>query len=250
MIASMSNDVETNERNVSDNAGRGRAAKAEAPGGGKQRIVVVSIFTVVVGLVAIRVVTELNMMQQHGTDAQMPIWMIFFVVSIGLWFVMGITLAALLHVAWPKRWAMSILVLMLLIWSLAISASAYRSQVAAWALGDAADPTTSAARLHELVNFGGVQAGYQLDNRLASNPNTTAEDLRLLFHRDQLGTQMMLAANPNTPPDILERLARHREIWVIRRLAENPNLTTEIRHELADHDDEMVRQRLKQSQRE
>jgi hypothetical protein len=245
----MSNDVESNERTVSDNAGRSRAAEAEAPGGGK-RIVVVSIWAVVVGLLATRIVTELNMMQQHCTDAQMSIWMMFFIVSIGFWSVLGITLAALLHVAWSRRRSVSILLLLLLIWSLAISVSAYRSQVAAWALGDAADPTTSAARLHELVNFGGVQAGYQLDNRLASNPNTRAEDLRVLFHRDQLGTQMMLAANPNTPSDILERLSRHREIWVIRRLADNPNLTPELRLKLADHSDEMVRKRLVQSQRE
>jgi hypothetical protein len=62
------------------------------------------------------------------------------------------------------------------------------------------------ARLSRLVDFDGIQAGYRLDNRLASNPNTPPEALRRLSLRDQLGTQMCLAKNPNTPEDVLAQL--------------------------------------------
>ena len=58
-----------------------------------------------------------------------------------------------------------------------------------------------------LVNFDGIQAGYELDNRLALNPTTPPAALRELSRRrDQSGTLMCLMRNPSTPDDVLEQI--------------------------------------------
>jgi hypothetical protein len=215
--------------------------------GSVRHLIGVAVVVLVLGLVTFRIMSELNMMRQHGPDAQMGIWVMFFLIQMIFWSFSGGTLAVLLYFLWARRWAATIVVLLLLTWSIAISHSAVQYQGGARALADAADPTTSSDRLHQLVHFRGIQAGYQLDNRIAAHPNTTVEDLRALHQRGQLGTDMTLAANPNTPPDILELLLKHQEIWVVRRLADNPNLPEHIRPELKDHHDEVVRQRLARS---
>lgn len=93
------------------------------------------------------------------------------------------------------------------------------------ALADAADPTANPERLQALV---GYQSGfgYEIDNRIASNPNTPADVLRTLHGKpDQVGTEMCLAENPNTPDDILLELAKRNDKWaeyIQKSLARNP----------------------------
>lgn len=128
---------------------------------------------------------------------------------------------------WPKRKVIS--AALLLIWVAAICAASWQYQSARQALVAASDPLTPSDRLSELVHFRGIQAGYELDNRLAANPNTPSQALRELYQRGQLGTQMTLARNPHTPKDLLEQLANHQEEIVRRSLERNPNLPESLR---------------------
>ena len=81
------------------------------------------------------------------------------------------------------------------------------------ALLDAQDPETSPERLRALVGYE-TGFGYEIDNRIASNPNTPADVLRSLHGKpDQVGTEMSLARNPNTPDDILLDLAKRGDDW-------------------------------------
>jgi hypothetical protein len=92
------------------------------------------------------------------------------------------------------------------IWAAYICVASWKYFAAADALADASRPSTPPARLHQLVHFSGIQAGYELDNRIAAHPNTPIEALRELHARGNMGTLMTLARNPNTPPDILHKL--------------------------------------------
>jgi hypothetical protein len=93
------------------------------------------------------------------------------------------------------------------------------------ALLDSANPGTSAERLRELARYQGGP-GYEIDNRVASNPSTPPDVLRSLHGRpDQVGTEMCLAANPNTPDDVLRGLAARDDEWsryIQRSLERNP----------------------------
>jgi hypothetical protein len=101
----------------------------------------------------------------------------------------------------------------------------HRMSVVRQALIDAADPGTTVERLRELATHPGGP-GYEIDNRVAGNPNTPPDVLRMLHGRpDQVGTEMCLAANPNTPDDILRELAGRGDEWgkIIRaHLRRNP----------------------------
>ena len=93
------------------------------------------------------------------------------------------------------------------------------------ALADAADPTANPERLRALV---GYQSGfgYEIDNRIASNPSTPVDVLRSLHGKPhQVGTERCLAENPNTPDDILIELAKRDDEWtdnIQKSLAKNP----------------------------
>lgn len=96
------------------------------------------------------------------------------------------------------------------------------------ALIAAADPKTPPQRLTELAKTD-LGYGYELDNRLARNPATPVDTLRLLYQREgQIGTDLTLAANPNTPNDILIALSlRHDEGWrdaIASALKRNPKV--------------------------
>lgn len=81
------------------------------------------------------------------------------------------------------------------------------------ALLDSANATTGPERLRELADYKGGP-GYEIDNRLASHPNTPPDVLRALHGRpDQVGTEMCLAENPNTPDDVLRRIAARKDDW-------------------------------------
>lgn len=96
------------------------------------------------------------------------------------------------------------------------------------ALIAAADPSTPSQRLASLADAK-LGYGYELDNRLAANPSTPVDTLRLLYRRDgQIGTDLTLAANPNTPNDILIALSkRTSERWsdaIANALKRNPKV--------------------------
>ncbi|WP_296043529.1 hypothetical protein [uncultured Alteromonas sp.] len=96
------------------------------------------------------------------------------------------------------------------------------------ALLDSTDPHTGVERLRDLV---GYQSGfgYEVDNRIASNPSTPVDVLESLYGiQGQIGTDMSLALNPNTPNYILIALSKRRdEFWrprIIERLEKNPKV--------------------------
>jgi hypothetical protein len=165
----------------------------------------VAVFSVIILLVALRAASELGMMNEYGSDPQMPIWVMSMAVELALWFGGGLV-AWRLVAARKNRWGLPAGLVLLLVWTVAICAASWEYQRARQALADASNPSTPPERLRELVHFDGIQAGYRLDNRLASNQNTPPEALRELSERDQLGTQMCLMRNPNTPKDILRKL--------------------------------------------
>ncbi|WP_411827766.1 hypothetical protein [Luteolibacter sp. AS25] len=90
------------------------------------------------------------------------------------------------------------------------------------AMIEAEDPTTKQDRLGELIGFQ-TGFGYEIDNRIALNPNTPDHLLRKLHKRPgQLGTEMSLAQNPNTPSDVLESLSKNEDKWIQKALLDNP----------------------------
>lgn len=93
------------------------------------------------------------------------------------------------------------------------------------ALLESADYGTSADRLRELAGYRGGP-GYEIDNRVASHPNTPPDVLRSLHGRpDQVGTEVCLAKNPRTPDDVLRGLATRSDEWaelIQRSLKKNP----------------------------
>lgn len=94
------------------------------------------------------------------------------------------------------------------------------------ALSDAANPTSSPDRLRSLVGYQ-TGFGYEIDNRIALNPNTPIDVLRALHGTpDQVGTEMCLARNPNTPDDILIEIANrehdYAQEWIQKSLRMNP----------------------------
>lgn len=182
-------------------------------------------------LIALRAMGELAMMNEHGSDPQMPAWIVEFVIIMAIWFVAG--LPAFLILAFVRRsWSWAPALVWILLWGLWIGFSSWSRFEGARALADAADPATSPERLVELVHFRGAQAGYELDNRIASNPQTPATALRLLYQRQNIGTLMCLARNPNTPPDILDELSAYEDELIQQSLSQNPKRPTLIRQGL------------------
>ena len=162
-------------------------------------------------LVGLRTASEAAMMREFGSDAQMGIWVMFFVVKVALWLLGGALAVGLLIAMWARRWGSLAGTVALLVWAVAICMASWDYNTARQALADASSDKTSPGRLSELVHFDGIQSGYELDNRLASNPNTTPEALRELSQRsDQSGTLMCLMRNPSTPDDVLERIRHDR----------------------------------------
>jgi len=196
---------------------------------------------VVMSFVGLRAGSEWSMMSQFGLDPQMPIWGIFMVVKLALWATAGAIATGFLVVAWRSRYGKPVALLLFGIWAVAICAASWGYQRARSALADASDASTSAERLQALVHFDGIQAGYELDNRIAIHSNTPQQALRELHERGQLGTQMTLARNPNTPEDILRNLVNHESSHVRESLAWNPKLPASVRQALENATDEKLR---------
>ena len=184
------------------------------------------------------------MMDEYGNDAQMGIWQMFLIVKMVLWLLGGGLVVALLAALWPRRWGSIAGLVVFSLWAIAICHASWSYNAARQALADAQNPGTAPVRLLQLVDFAGIQAGYRLDNRLASNPNTPPEALRRLALRENIGTQLCLARNPKTPQDVLEQLPR---------VARNPNVTPQELTEYIQKQQEERLQKLKagpQKQRE
>lgn len=90
------------------------------------------------------------------------------------------------------------------------------------ALASAADPHSEPSALVSLNGFDTVYFGYEIDNRLALNPNSPKELLRALYEKNQMGTKRCLARNPNTPVDILDKLSGEGDEWMNKSLQRNP----------------------------
>jgi len=99
------------------------------------------------------------------------------------------------------------------------------------ALIDSADSNTDADRLRELAGFKSGP-GYEIDNRIAKHPNTSADVLRMLHGRpNQIGTEMCLAQNPNTPDDILLAISKRTDRWLVDALKRNPRYDELFAHD-------------------
>ena len=189
---------------------------------GRRHFAIVAFLTVL-AVTAVRGFSEKAMMSEHGPDAQMGIWLGFLIVKLVFWLVTG-SVVALVAVGLLKVTGKKVFGTLLLGGWCAVALWASVAYVRGQrALAEAANPGTSPARLESLVDFDGIQAGYELDNRLAANPSTPVAAVRKLAMRDQLGTQMILARNPRTPPDILQQLGKINDKYVQDALKTNPS---------------------------
>jgi len=182
--------------------------------------------SLVILLSCLRAFSEISMMVEYGTDAQMPIWVMAMIFKLCGWLAAGIACAAMVTFSWPKMQVVFPVLTLYLIWTLAICMASRSYFDATRALADASDPLTTPKRLHDLVSFSGVQAGYRLDNRIAVHPNTLPDDLRWLYHRGQYGTLVKLASNPNTPDDILGDFTKKGDALIAHSLRLNPRFST------------------------
>jgi hypothetical protein len=122
----------------------------------------------------------------------------------------------------------------------------WKLQLAQQYLAEAKDPATSPVRLGQLFQWAGTQdSGYELDNRIANNPSTTPELMRLLYGRHNLGTLMILARRADTPEDILQAMVDHdltranpgdQNEWLRKSLKLNPQLPEAVRGQLDQQD--------------
>lgn len=122
----------------------------------------------------------------------------------------------------------------------------YRTKAA---LTDAANEYTSPDRLRSLVGYK-TGFGYEIDNRIASNPNTPVDVLRTLHGiPGHIGTEMSLASNPNTPDNILIELSKIDKESMQRILARNPNTPDDILIKLSQSNNKSVRKSLTKNPR-
>ena len=148
--------------------------------GASRRTVAAAAGCVLLLLVGLRAMTELAMMDEFGNDAQMGIWQMFMIGEVIFWLLTGGLALWSLVAWWPRRWGSIAGLVVFALWAIAICHASWSYNAARQALADAQDSSAAPARLLQLVDFAGIQAGYRLDNRLASNPSTPTEALRRL----------------------------------------------------------------------
>ncbi len=161
-------------------------------------------------------------------DAQGGIWVVFSLVASGATAIVASLLCflALRYFGKHMRMRGSLALLGLILIGGCTANSMVQLKDVRLALVDAADPATDPERLRALVGYE-TGFGYEIDNRIASNPNTPVDVLRSLHGKPhQVGTEMCLADNPNTPDDILLELAERNDDWaeyIQKSLARNPS---------------------------
>lgn len=159
------------------------------------------------------------------TDAQGGIWLAYSaVMSIGTFLVCLALVYYSLSAFSKKKYPITVLLLgMFLFVSWRTGYTLIQYSEIRTALADAANPATSPERLSELIGFP-TGFGYEIDNRIASNPNSNEGILRNLSRRNQLGTLVCLARNPNTPDDILDDLSKNPDKSIQQSLRLNPKV--------------------------
>ncbi len=181
----------------------------------KKRNRIIVALLVGLGIAGSRFAYESSMPSLVPYDAQGGIWVVYSLVVSGGTFILASLFCALTLQFFGKR--MLTLGILCLLPLLVIGGCTINSMVELkhirTALLDAQDPTTSPERLRALVGYE-TGFGYEIDNRIASNPNTPTDVLRSLHGKpDQVGTEMSLARNPKTPDDILLNLAKRDDDW-------------------------------------
>ena len=168
-------------------------------------------------------------------DAQTPIWVMMSLItslfaaclSFPLCLAAVRILSSQTAETWPKRIRNSLILAALTAVIAWTARDLTRMATMRSALLDSANPQTGSERLRELASYQGGP-GYEIDNRIASHPNTPADVLRMLHGRpDEVGTEIRLAENPNTPDDLLRALAAEprEEPWkkyIQESLKQNP----------------------------
>jgi hypothetical protein len=186
---------------------------------------------------------ELALMREYGSDPQMSIGIAFMVAKLVFWLLRGGVVAGVLFLKKPL-WRIILGVVLLLGWSYGICTESWKFQTEQHALAEARNSSTSPTRLEQLLQFTGIEDSYELDNRIAANPNATPEILRRLYGRHQLGTLMILARNPKTPEDVLQSMVDHdlarvnqdfENEWIRKSLKQNPQLPEAVRRKLDKH---------------
>jgi hypothetical protein len=192
-----------------------------------QAVVIAIAFSFAVSFTAFNLQTRVT---EIAPDAQSGIAIMYsLILNAALWLVLSIAAFYFLRGLAQKYWFKSVVsgALSLLVVGYAGYMSVSAVQLSN-ALIAAADPSTPSQRLASLADAK-LGYGYELDNRLAANPSTPVDTLRLLYRRDgQIGTDLTLAANPNTPNDILIALSkRTSERWsdaIANALKRNPKV--------------------------
>ncbi len=194
-----------------------------------------------IALIVLRATDELALMRESGSDPQMSIWIMFLVAKLVYWVIAGGVVAGVLFFEKPL-WRILMGVILLLGWTYSIRIESWKTQLSMQSLAQAKDPATSPVLLEQLFQWAGTQGnGYELDNRIATNPSATPELLRLLYGRHNLGTLMILARRSDTPDDLLQAMVDHdltrvnqgsENEWLRKSLKLNPQLPEAIRLKL------------------
>lgn len=181
----------------------------------KKRNTIVIALLAGLGISGSRFAYEASMPSLVPYDAQGGIWVVYsFVVSGGTFVLVSLFCALALQFFGKRMRMLGILCLLPILFfgGCTINRMVELKQIRT-ALLDAQDPTTSPERLRALVGYE-TGFGYEIDNRIASHPNTPVDVLRSLHGKpDQVGTEMSLARNPNTPDDILLDLVKRDDDW-------------------------------------
>lgn len=191
---------------------------------------VASIAIVVGGAVALIKYLLEGRLSETVVDPQMGLFSLYSLISS---IAIGVLLAAAVYLAvrtWQNQhsWAAAAFVVIAIgLVGFSVKTTVDTLQINT-ALVDAANPSTSAERLRKLAESD-RNVGYELQNRLAKNPNTPADVLQMLFMQNAaMSTQLILARNPNTPNQVLISLSEdHPQKWhdrVVAALQSNPKV--------------------------
>lgn len=166
-------------------------------------------------------------------DAQAGVVVVFaFITSTILWALLALSIYKLIRTLTARDWSKALLLgLVVAVLTCLAAYSISGSFEKRRALLDSTDPQSEPQRLRDLVGFQSG-FGYEVDNRIASNPSTPTDILESLYGIEgQIGTDMSLASNPNTPNHILIKLSKRKDnFWrehILQSLKRNPKVKNE-----------------------